>query len=79
MPRPPTNLTLFPHDAPPKAKKKKGKKAKVVSAAHKDVELQLQRALGTKVVLVDKGGNGTITVAWHGYDHLEALRAKLGG
>ena len=48
------------------------------SPAHIAVETQLQRILGTKVSLVDKGGKGTITVAWHGYDHLDALMHKFG-
>lgn len=60
-----------------KKRKKAGGPAKE-SPAHEAVRRRLERGLGTKALLSDKGGAGTITISWHGYDHLDALLERLG-
>ena len=48
------------------------------SPAHRDLRRRLERGLGTKVELNDKGGLGAIVISWHGYEQLDGLLTRLG-
>jgi ParB family chromosome partitioning protein len=59
--------------APAPAKKKEGKAGPQV----RQVVEELQRKLGTKVRLVDRGGKGTIEVDYFSYEDLDRLLAQF--
>jgi len=56
--------------APPRTKPK-------TSAAGRQLVEQLQRALGTKVRLTDRGGKGTLEIDFFSYEDLERIAALL--
>ncbi len=65
------------------AKAKAGGKAKSAAAngakspTHKDLELRLTRAAGTKVVVRDHGNKGEVAIPYEDLDHLDRILARL--
>ncbi len=55
-----------------------GKAAGRESEAERDVRQRLQRALGTKVELKQKGGKGTVTMHFGSFAELDSLLERLG-
>ncbi|MEL6195959.1 MAG: ParB/RepB/Spo0J family partition protein [Myxococcota bacterium] len=49
------------------------------SAAERDLEERLQRALGTKVRLLHRNGKGRIEVVFHSLEHLEQITDQIVG
>ena len=58
--------------ASPKGKGKDGK-----TASHRDLELRLTRAAGTKVQVRDQGNKGEVAIPYEDLDHLDRILARV--
>lgn len=61
----------------PSAKRQRGHQAAAGTAASRTLVEQLQRALGTKVRLTDRGGKGTLEIDFFSYEDLERIVRHL--